>query len=353
MKKIGIITLTGNKNYGNKLQNYAMEKIVKKYSGYNTYTIWITDGLIKECLKKIKRQVLFFKAEYIREHNFKKFTDKYLNALYINKKRKEKLDDICNGFVIGSDQIWNPNVAKSSMGIEILKSKNKKISYSASLGVSDVDNTFKSYLNKYFKKDNIEYISVREKEGKKIIEEATNRKDISVLIDPTMLIDTKEWEKIATKPTQKIEKKYILNYFLGNLEKDKMNAIKKIANENDCQIINILDKNSPFYKCDPTNFLYLEKNAFLICTDSFHSSVFAFLFNRPFVIFKRDDSKENMYSRLENLIKCFNLKNRTYNGKSITKDNLENDYTESYEILEKERKKSKQYLIESLKVFKN
>lgn len=353
MKKIGIITLTGNKNYGNKLQNYAMEKIVKKYGGYDVYTIWITNGLIKECLKKIKRQVLFFKTEYIREHNFKKFTDKYLNVLYINKKRKEKLDDICNGFVIGSDQIWNPNVVKSSMGIEILKSKNKKISYSASLGVSNVDNTFKSYLNKYFKKNNIEYISVREEEGKKIIEETTNRKDISVLIDPTMLIDTKEWEDIATKPTQKIEKKYILNYFLGNLEKDKMDAIEKIANENDCEIINILDKNSSFYKCDPTNFLYLEKNAFLICTDSFHSSVFAFLFNRPFVIFKRDDSKENMYSRLENLIKCFNLKNRTYNGKSITKENLKNDYKKSYEILERERKKSEQYLIESLKIFKS
>ena len=30
MKKIGIITLSGNYNYGNRLQNYAMQEVYKK-----------------------------------------------------------------------------------------------------------------------------------------------------------------------------------------------------------------------------------------------------------------------------------------------------------------------------------
>ena len=29
MKKIGIITLSGNYNYGNRLQNYAMQEVYK------------------------------------------------------------------------------------------------------------------------------------------------------------------------------------------------------------------------------------------------------------------------------------------------------------------------------------
>ena len=91
----------------------------------------------------------------------------------------------------------------------------------------------------------------------------------------------------------------------GELSKERKDEIERIAKENDCEIINILDKNSPFYVCGPSEFLYLEKHAFLICTDSFHSSVFAILYNRPFVIFDREDKEENMGSRLDTLINKF------------------------------------------------
>ena len=86
--------------------------------------------------------------------------------------------------------------------------------------------------------------------------------------------------------------------------------------------------------------MWLEKNAFLICTDSFHSSVFAILYNIPFVVFDREDNLVKMNSRIETLINKLKIKNRIYNGKNITKENLEHDYTEAYRILEKERKKS-------------
>lgn len=39
MKKIGIITLSGNYNYGNRLQNYAMQEVYKKL-GFEAETIW-------------------------------------------------------------------------------------------------------------------------------------------------------------------------------------------------------------------------------------------------------------------------------------------------------------------------
>ena len=57
-----------------------------------------------------------------------------------------------------------------------------------------------------------------------------------------------------------------------------------------------------------------------------------------------------MNSRLETLIDKFKLKNRRYNGKNITKDNINQDYKEAYKILEKERRKSEKFLKKALDI---
>ena len=132
------------------------------------------------------------------------------------------------------------------------------------------------------------------------------------------------------------------------MSEKRKKEIERIAKENNCEIINMLDKNSPFYQTGPSEFLYLEKNAFLICTDSFHSSVFAILYNRPFVVFDREDANVKMNSRLDTLLKKFKLENRWYEDK-ITEEQLQVDYKESYMILEGERKKAKEFLENAIK----
>ena len=194
--------------------------------------------------------------------------------------------------------------------------------------------------------NNFSYISVREDKGKEIAEKMTGRNDIEILIDPTMLLSKEEWMKIESKPKQLKNKKYILNYFLGKVSNERKKEIKRIAKENECEIINILDKKDPFYVSGPSEFLYLERNAFLICTDSFHSCVFAILFNVPFVVFDREDNIVNMNSRLETLLKKFELENRKYTEKIIEKS--KNNYDNNKVILEKERKKTFKFLNEAL-----
>ena len=186
-----------------------------------------------------------------------------------------------------------------------------------------------------------------------MLEDKIKRSDIEVLIDPTMLISADKWSSIANKPKMLNESKYILCYFLGELSDMRKNEIKRIAKENNYEIINILDKKDKYFTTGPSEFLYLEKNAELVCTDSFHSSVFAMLFNRPFIIFDREDSHANMNSRLETLISKFNLKNRKYNGEKITEENLNHDYSEAYKILEVEREKSKKFLEKALDIEDN
>ena len=73
------------------------------------------------------------------------------------------------------------------------------------------------------------------------------------------------------------------------------------------------------------------------------------MYNRPFIIFERDDKTVSMNSRIETLISKFNLKNRKFEGK-ITKENLEHDYTEAYKILKEERQKSKEFIEKALEI---
>ena len=345
MKISSLLTINGNYNYGNKLQHYALQYYLLKLN-VETQTIYCySQNRNIELLKNIIKS--FFDKRY---KSFKKFDKniKYSQSYVYNNILIQKEDYDYN--IVGSDQVWNVNFPffNKEYLLHSIESNNK-ISYASSFGTEELPSEY----NKVFKDELLKFkcISVREDAGKKIVEEITGRKDVQVLVDPTMLLTAEEWDKVSRKPEQLKTDKYILNYFLGELSETRKKEIDRIAKENNCEVINILDKNSPFYQTGPSEFLYLEKNAFLICTDSFHSSVFAMLYNRPFIVFDREDNLASMNSRIETLINKFNLKNRNFTGK-ITIENLQHDYTEAYKILEKERQKADEFLRQALDISK-
>lgn len=342
MKKIGILTLNGNMNYGNRLQNYALEQTILKL-GAEVDTIWLCSK--KKLLEQYLKRFVFKLPKYKRNNNFFIFSRNNINIkYYLNYKFSKNYDY----FIVGSDQVWNPNFSDFSEDMFLeFSNREKNISYAASFGVNNIKNEYISMFRKGI--NNISHLSVREERGKDLIKELTNIEDVDVLIDPTMLLRCEEWDKISKKPKMLKSRKYILNYFLGNLSEKRKIEIDRIAREYDCNVINILDNKDPFYECGPSEFLYLEKNAFLICTDSFHSSVFAILYNTPFLVFDREDKEEKMNSRIETLLSKFKLEDRKFNGE-ITEEILKCDYTETKQILEIEKEKSIKFLKESLDI---
>ena len=344
MKRVGIITPYGNNNFGNKLQNYALQELIQRY-GFDVCT------LINYAALNSKKKFIFkyFKNLFVKESvdgRVQKFIDFNENINYSSKKYTVFSDfNEFDYLVVGSDQVWNPFHGRLS-DVDLLSNvdSKKRISYAASFGISSLPEKFlmktKSELLQF------KNISVREDSGKSIIEKLTSRTDVKVIIDPTLMLSANDWDEIAKMPEMYDGKKYILNYFLGELSSDRYNSIKKIADENNYEIINILDPNCKYYCSGPSEFLWLEKNAELICTDSFHSSVFAIIYDRPFVVFSRGDN--SMSSRIETLISKFKLKNREYNGDSITKENIKHNYSEAYIVLEEEKKKAENFLRKAL-----
>ena len=346
MKKAGIITLFGEYNFGNRLQNYAVQEVLKKfdlevetikYLGINDDVASEANDIHKSRLEKFKKF-----NEHIKFNEFN---------MYKEYNVPENFSDQFDYIIMGSDQIWNFTFDKifSDKAFAAFAPKNKKISFSASFGVNYTpEKDSELYKMCKDKIKDISAISVREEAGKEIIKELTGRTDVEVLIDPTMMLTEKDWEKVMKKPENLKTDKFIVKSFLGNSSDNSWKEICRIAEENNCEIIDISDKKSPYYNMGPAEFLYLEKNAFLVATDSFHACVFSILFSTPFIVFKRDDNElESMHSRIETLFKTFNIENRIFSGK-ITDEILKADYVEAHKKLKIERQKAKEFLTKSL-----
>ena len=363
MKKVGIITIVDGYNYGNRLQNYATQEFLKKLN-FTPTTLINKPRFNNKCnkMQRIKKILGQIYSEIFKdnENKFRKKRFKEFNK-NINFSKKtitiynQKIAKQFDYFIAGSDQIWKPSYERlSEMDLLTFARPEQRISLSASFGIEKISKEY-SRIN-LVKKELLKFkaISVREDKGKEIVEELTGRTDAKVLIDPTMLLTADEWDKVSKKPKQldKLQNKnYILNYFLGELSEKRKQEIQRIAKENNCEIINIMDKKDKYYVSGPSEFLWLEKNAFLVCTDSFHASVFAIIFDRPFVVFNRQEKEnKNMGTRIDTLLSKFNISDRRYNNKEITKAKLKHDNTEAYKILESERKKSETFLKKALDI---
>lgn len=366
MKKCAVISLYGNVNFGNKLQNYAVSQLLKKnnieseiirYSHYendknyhrNFLKIFDSKFLLNK-IKNIYEIKINKKSISERNNNFNLFNKfmNYSDFIINNKEEVKKLNEMYDYFLFGSDQIWNVGAFRFyDLAFGTYFDRNKKFSLSASFGRENIPNEYKEKYKKAL--NEFKMISVREDAGKKIVKDIAEREDALVLLDPTMMLDCDDWDKVAKKPVNYNGEKYILNYFLGNLSKEKKEAIELLAKQKGYKIINILDINDPFYCSGPSEFLYLEKNAELICTDSFHSAVFGILYKTPFIVFERNDSNASMNSRLETLLNKFKFEDRYYKG-VLDEKYLTCDYSHCKKILEEERKKTDEFLKKVLEI---
>ena len=354
--KVSIVSLYGYFNYGNRLQNYAVQEILKGL-GCNTTVIYIQT--IKERIREQLKRFYFSKAvgilirpepvlknKYIRQKIFEDFNKK--NILTKRYTAIDKIDD-ADFFVLGSDQVWNPkryNDVKKELFFLTFTESEKKICLAPSFGLSKLPENWKPYFAE--KLNSFPMLSVREYSGAKIINELIGR-EAEVLIDPTLMIDKQEWLRLARKPkNMKIEDKYILNYFIGDFPESAVKKGEELAIDMNYKVYNLLDPESTeLYAAGPAEFLYLIEYASLVQTDSFHACVFAFLFGRPFLVHAREGKDPDMFSRLETLLSKFNLE-RKYVENGIENEVFECDYQLGYEKLEGERKKVLDFLKESM-----
>uniref|UniRef100_UPI0040567131 polysaccharide pyruvyl transferase family protein n=1 Tax=Agathobacter sp. TaxID=2021311 RepID=UPI0040567131 len=312
-------------NYGNRLQNYAVNKFMKQFSSevcnLNLYDLSSRDSNIKNCIKRIipirllqwnvNRKANNDILKQKREHNFLLFSDKYMeNKMCYVRSSKEirhhiNVDEFAY-VVAGSDQIWNPDFAgKNSYFLDFVKPESR-IAFSASIGYDQLPKDIRKKYTSYW--NQMRYISVREDSAADIIEEATGKRP-DVFLDPTLLLAKEEWDEIVQVPKCSLPKKYILCLFLGNLPEIIKNTYRKAYG---MEIVVLNDKTfRDYYMLGPSEFIWLIKNAELVLTDSFHCSVFSIIYHKQFWVFEREDKKlKNMFTRMETLLGRFEMTDR-------------------------------------------
>lgn len=345
---IGILTFSNTLNYGALLQEYALYSVISSIDS-NVEVINYHNAAIDKRENPLSiKEVSSFKEKikYILLKNKKK-KKKYLfeeflkNNIMYSQYIDEKNFEIVNKYskiIVGSDQVWNLNLTSNDFnfylqGIE----DNKKYSYAASFGYSEFKEN-KEHCVELLSKFNNLY--VREFEAVKMLND--EKLEAEVVLDPTFLLSKETWTK-NLKLEKRENEKYILVYFLKNSSVN-LPMIKDYAKRNNLNIkyVNISPKKvfgvEEITYCNPVEFLNLILNSEVVFTGSYHGLALSLIFNKD-VYYMLDKNKNNYNSRINTLIKLFEIQNH-----ELTKENIDNKYKLNYKIInsiiKKERKNS-------------
>ncbi len=320
MKKIGIITMHTPINYGSYLQTFALSKTIKEL-GYDVEIInyrypteyhrnhqQCPNTKIRKNTKEFLKEVIIFLCNFIVKSSDTKlqkkldeFYDKYIKLTkpYLSYEELENDPPAYDIYITGSDQVWNPqNVGyDKAYLLSWVKSKTKKIAYSASFGLKELPEEYHDlYRNELLKYD---YISTRETSP--IIPQLLGKNNI-VVVDPTFLLDREKWLLLAgNKPI--IKGKYILCYILSyrynpypyiyslinHLKKET--GFKVVFLDNDP--IRIIHGYHLANNTSPLEFVNLFMHSSLVITTSFHGTAFAINANKPFLTVVDSGANDN------------------------------------------------------------
>lgn len=368
-RTIGIVTIEDYRNYGNRLQNYALTKLLESenftvINGIRVMTkrdyISDTKGILKKAVKKLipfiflKNRIAPIKTQPTellkkKEEKFRSFVNGYtkpvqpiITSNYRQAMKALKQYNI-DYFVAGSDQIWNPLFEGNNYDFLTFAPKNMRLSFAASIGEENIPSDM---VERYTKNlQGMKYLSVREQRAVEIIKELTGR-DADLTLDPTLLLESEKWLEAVKKPEFHLEKPYICTYFLGETPE----AVNLFAKGKGMPVYPMNAKEFPdLYTLDPAEFLYLIQNADYVLTDSFHAVAFSIKFHKEFYVFKRKQKgMEGMFSRIETITKRFDLENRIQNRDCIDEQPIVAHWNVIDEALLSEKKKTMNKLIDNM-----
>ena len=388
MKLVGLAVVANKDNFGSALQTFATQKVIREM-GYDTKVFDISQ--VKGIIEKRKLLYYFTRIIHKDEREYlisvansmlkkKNSDDTYTKNMAIRHEqytdfyksnidffpRANQWEDLteqakqCSAVLVGSDQLWGAaNIEGRYYTLEFVPDEIKKIAYSTSIGTSILPKQLHKHAKRFLNR--IEFISIREVTGQKIVKDLTGR-DVPVVCDPTMLMDANDWMSIQDKEPF-INGDYILTYFMGD-NPIQREFVKRLKEATGYKIVGLLHgstyiKNDEGY-CDetpydvgPAEFLNLIRNAKFVCTDSFHCCVFSILYGTEFYVFRRDadDNSFGTIDRLHTLLGWTGLEDRLLTGKEEVSVYIEKrmDKDKVSNLVEKKKRESMQFLKMALK----
>ncbi|MBY7919501.1 polysaccharide pyruvyl transferase family protein [Vibrio fluvialis] len=360
MKQVSIVTFHKAHNYGAVLQAYALRKQVEALGCivdfYDYSPEWLVDkyslhkSIKKHPLNFVMRKYIAHLLDYKRRKNryfgFERFIAEFLPIRKI-KSNSSEVDHL----ILGSDQIWNPSITKGfdskCFGLIPELSAKNIVSYAASM--ENIDRNEQEILDFTKLLKNIDHVSVREDSLKEFVIEQSGNKNVTQVLDPTLLIDKNEWYEIAKEIP--FEENYLLVYE-NYIDKNTNMIAKQIAEKLKLKILTITPSASWQHPKDylsgvcPLEYLGLFKNAKFVLTTSYHGLAFSINFNIPFLSLK---VKNGVNRRADSLLSLLNLEDYLVDSNKFDFNNYHQiDFEKLNTRLIDERAKSIKFLQKSL-----
>lgn len=331
--RIGIITIHNSPNYGACLQSYALWKFLamrghdveiidlyrpyqKEYVRSKRYKPYAKPVSCQSVISTLLRRGGLRKnvRRAFSEEAFLKF--QRFNSVIRQSKPYRGIDELYADpplydlYISGSDQLWNPTqpYCLEPYFLTFAPRGSKKISFATSIGVTSLTETVKHDFKKWL--DDYDAVSVREKQGKALLESFLD-KEICQVADPTFLLEQQAWKSLAVMPSFNMP--YILLFALQH-NQYLFDYARKIAGECGkhlfylCQVA----ESGAFENCTIVNnagieeFLGYIANADMLITESFHGTVFSLLMGtRNFYTYIAASNMRG--SRIEDLLLPFGL----------------------------------------------
>lgn len=364
--KIACLTFHNSTNYGTVLQAYALQTICERL-GFSYRIIDYSNPQKKKfdsLLKKNKEMSLFsylfklisFPISFYKKAKFLAFTKNYLKTTcpYNTSESLSELNRDYDAFLCGSDQIWNLDMVRfdSSYFLSFVNKDKKKVAYAASIGNIKNDTNYESIYKMYL--PHFTKIAVREKSAATYLN-AFSVVDVSVVLDPTLLLSKEDWCKIAVRPKQ--QEGYILVYVLS-YDKKIVDFIKKLSSQTGLDVIYIYRNIGAMVRegaaciASPLEWLGLFKEASFVVTNSFHGTAFSVNFNKTFFSFTKGGANNAENSRLYDFLEMVGLQRRL-NIKAIGNIDLAPpNYSHVNKIIMEKRLESINFLRDALLVKK-
>lgn len=320
MRKVGILTFHRADNYGSVLQAYALQTYLKKDLSLDTEFLDYIPGKQEEFyrlfvpIRSVQNLVgNLLKLSIARKYQARKSAFEYFrkNYLTIGKQQCRSDRDFknatrdCSYILTGSDQIWNPQCADFSWNYFLEGiTDTVKLSYAASLGGAVLEQKtckrIAACLNSY------KAISVREQFGADLLQKIVgDKKRVEVCVDPTLLLEKADFNKIASK--RLIQGEYIFLYSVYH-DDELLKTVEALHNKWNLPIITLISRNNSYRVLfhgikladaeGPQDFLSYIKYARFVLTNSFHGTVFSILYQKPFCYLGEYQKDPRLYQLL-------------------------------------------------------
>lgn len=355
MKKIGIMTFHRSHNNGSMLQALALQNIIsEKYDcqvEIIDFSNWAQQNMYAPIPKpkNIKRLIKAFiwltnykqiKHQYIAYDNFAK---KYFNLSkekYSTSTELEAIENNYNAFIAGSDQVWNVKCidADDAYYLEFVSDR-PRYAYAVSFGANNpfvLDGNSQVHTD-YFHK--FEKVSVRERNAQKWIEQATG-KVVPICVDPTMLYDATEWEKIVDIGSAPIINGKYIFYYCFSITEEIQKFLKFVSQQTGLPVYFMEAKEWTLKCCwrngiklikryGPDVYMNVVKYAEIFITTSFHGTAFATIYRKRFWYIKSKKSEDSQDDRAISFLTQLNLTSQYKTISELVDTNLYSfpDYT--------------------------